>query len=511
LTSHPVLYEINTRVWLRELPPLDDPGGRPARPRTLAEVPEEELDRIAALGIDLVWLMGVWPSGPRGIEIARQHVGLIAEYRRALPDFTPADVAGSPYSIADYRVDPALGGPEALAVLRERLAGQGVGLILDFVPNHTGVDHPWVYERPEYFIQGDEEDLARAPGDFFVADTVRGRLVLAHGKDPYFPGWTDTVQLNYAHPEARAALRAVLEDIAGRCDGVRCDMAMLVLEKVYQNLWGSRAGRALGGLATATPATPATGEPWAELIAVARARHPGFLFIAESYWDLERELIDLGFDYAYDKALYDRLVEGTASEVAARLREAPGFQGHLVRFLENHDELRAAAVIPAERHRAAAVIAATLPGMALFHEGQLEGRRVRVPVQLARRTPEPVDEALRDFYGRLLRAVADPALRAGTWHLFAPKPAWEGNLTWERFLAWIWETEREESLLAVINFSSQPGQCYLPLAQPGRENVKVILEDRLSDLRLERSGGELAGRGLSLHLPAWGYHLFAVS
>ena len=506
-----LIHEVPVRTWLSRL------SAEAGLPRgqwlSLAEVPEGELERFARLGADHLWLMGVWPSGPRGIQIARGHSGLLAEYRAALPDVTPADVGGSPYAVAGTAADPRLGGPAALARLRERLARRGIGLILDFVPNHTGVDHPWVRAQPDLYVQGTAADLAAAPGGFFAVETALGPRVIAHGKDPNFPAWTDTAQLNVLHPATRAALAGWLLEVARQCDGVRCDMAMLLLDGVFRRTWGERALAGLPAASPAAPDAPAAGratpdEPWSELIGAVRRDHPRFLLVAEAYWGLEGRLRALGFDLVYDKAFTERLVHGSAAEVRAHLRDRPD-QGGTLRFLENHDEPRAAAVLPWPRHRAAAVLAAATPGAVLLHEGQTDGATVRVPVQLLRGPREPVRPEVREHYRRLLSALAEPVLRQGHWRLLPVVPAWDGNPTWQSFVACEWRLE-DELRLAVVSFAPVQGQCYVVLGEERLAGRQVALRDRLGEAVYERDGGELLTRGLYLDLPPWGCHLFEV-
>ena len=229
--KQPIIYEINTWVWLDEL------ERRYQRPLTLQTIPAEEWDALGDIGIDFVWFMGVWERSPAGICIARQMPDLQAAYRQALPDYSDQDVVGSPYAIHRYAVDERLGGSDGLQHARSALAQRGIGLLLDFVPNHVARDHPWVIEHPEYLIHGDEDDLRREPDGFFEAD---GKII-ACGRDPYFPPWTDTAQLNAFHPELRAAAVEVLRGMAHLCDGVRCDMAMLMINQVFERTWGHRA------------------------------------------------------------------------------------------------------------------------------------------------------------------------------------------------------------------------------------------------------------------------------
>ena len=145
---HPIVYEINTWVWLGEL------AGKHGRPVHLGTVPTEEWDALAAHGFDALWFMGVWERSPAGIEISMRNEGLLADFRRALPDFSPEDNVGSPYCIRRYVVDHRLGGPEGLAVARRMLRERGLRLILDFVPNHVAPDHPWVVAAPRILRPG---------------------------------------------------------------------------------------------------------------------------------------------------------------------------------------------------------------------------------------------------------------------------------------------------------------------------------------------------------------------
>ncbi|MER5914512.1 alpha-amylase family glycosyl hydrolase [Streptomyces sp. NPDC001982] len=479
-----VIYEINTLVWLGEL------TERYGRRVTLGNVPGEVWDETARPGVDTVWLMGVWERSPAGLRIALRDDRLLASFRDALPDLTPADIAGSPYCVRNYVVDERLGGPEGLASARAELAARGVRLILDYVPNHVAPDHPWLTERPGCLVRGTPDDLARSPEAFLEAS---GQLY-ARGRDPYFPPWPDVVQLNAFSDDLRAAAVDTLAAIGDQADGVRCDMAMLLMNDVFAKTWGNLAG-----------AAPAE-DFWRYVIPRVRERHPDILFVAEAYWDLEWALQEQGFDHCYDKRLYDRLVHEDAASVRAHLGADLAYQRRLVRFLENHDEPRAAATLPGGRERAAAVAVATLPGATLWHEGQFEGRRVRPPVFLSRRPQEPADASLRDFYGRLVTAVAP--VREGNWRLLTCT-GWPDNDSHHNLLAWSW-TAGQERCLVVINYSDRPAQGRVPLPWTDLHGQSCKLTELLAGNTYEREGDELVDPGLFVALDAWHWHLLSL-
>ncbi|HSE96248.1 MAG TPA: alpha-amylase family glycosyl hydrolase [Methylomirabilota bacterium] len=484
---YPMLYQVNTRVWLTERSRI---LGRRA---TLDDMPDAELDRLAAMGCDWLWLLSVWRTGATGQRVSRENHEWRREFEETLPDLREEDIAGSGFAITGYTVHPDLGGDAALARLRERLRKRDLRLMLDFVPNHTGLDHPWVEDHPEYYVPGTGEDLAQAPQNYTLVTGSRATRILAYGRDPYFAGWPDTLQLDYSNPATQDAMLGVLLKIARQCDGVRCDMAMLVLPEVFERTWGRRA--------------PAF---WPSATQHVRQQVPGFCFMAEVYWDLEWTMLQQGFDYAYDKRLYDRLREGHARPVREHLFAGLDYQARLARFLENHDEPRAAATFPPGRHEAAAVLTYLSPGLRFLHQGQLEGRRKRISPHLVRAPAEPVDEALSRFYDGLLAVLRQPTLRDGQWRLLDCVPAWEGNWTSDGFVCSGWQGPEGRSLVVAVNYAGHQGQCYVRVPFDELQGQSVRLRDRTSPVVYDRSGDDLLGRGLYLDMPAWGYHVFEV-
>ena len=495
-TSHPILYEINIRVLLNEL--SEDAGEK----ITLDRIPDSLIDEWSELGFDAIWLMGVWSAGKLGVKIAREHVALTETYKRALPDLSDEDVVGSPYAVHAYTISRSLGGVKALQTFRKKLNKKGIGLVLDYVCNHTARDNKWVTTHPEYYIGGSEGEEIEMPDYYFRTRTESGERTIAFGRDPYYSGWTDTAQLNPRHPGARAAMIETLLKIADLCDGVRCDMAMLLLNEVYLNSWRERS--------VPVNSEPVESEFWREAIDAVRMKFPGFQFIAEAYWNLEWQLQQLGFDFTYDKTLYDRLLKEGASSVYDHLKAETDYQQHLTRFVENHDEPRVAQVLPGEPWQyAAATVAATVPGMLLLHEGQLVGRKVKVPVQLGRRPAEEVSVPTRIFYKKLLSCLKHDVFRNGEWRLLAVRPAWHDNYSSQNILAYSWRYENSLRLI-IVNYAPLSSQGYVELDLQGISGSTFEFRDLLESTVYSRDRPGLETKGMYFDLPRYGLHLFEV-
>lgn len=486
--ANPLIYEINTWVWLADL------STQYSRPLTLADVPDEVLDELAAWQFDVVWLMGVWQRSPRGREIAQVHPGLQIEYERALPDYQREDVVGSPYAVYRYEVDSTLGGQTGLATLRDRLAQRGLKIILDFVPNHVATDHHWTSDCPTCLVQGTPADLNSRPGYYFSVPS--NGLIVAHGRDPYFPAWTDTAQVDAFSQTAREQARATVLDIAEQCDGVRCDMAMLMVNHIFARTWAR--------------SDAPVNEYWDEIIPAAKAIHPDFIFMAEVYWDIEAELQLLGFDYTYDKRLYDRMRDGDADGVRDHLLAALSYQQRMVRFIENHDEQRAMTAFGLERSQAAAVLTALLPGARLFHDGQLDGRRVKLPVQLSRRIPEKSSESLYAFYRTLIGEAAHPCYHNGVYMALATHPILGSDAGHESLIAFAWALG-EEWRVVIVNYSPQPVEARVMLPRPAMGGLQSWeFADALSGETILQLGDDILTGGLPVELKAYGAQAFLV-
>ena len=485
MRRNPHLLEINALTFINRL------SAKYARPVTLGTVPDSEWKSLAESGFDYIWLMGVWQRSPASRRLAIRSPGLRKDFTRILPGWKEDDVSGSPYAIYSYNLEPCLGKADELASAKAQLNRLGMGLVLDFVPNHLAMDHPWTLAHPEYFVQGRPKDVKLHPDWFFRTKNT----YLAHGRDPYFSAWDDTVQVNFYSRDLRKALIGELAGISDVADGVRCDMAMLALNGIFEWVWGGIVEK---------PHRPEA-EFWNEAIGSVRGKHPDFLFMAEVYWDLDDELRELGFDFTYDKALYDHLRWDPAREIAQHIRDEGENIVRQVHFLENHDEPRVAALFGRERSMAAAIIFSTLPGMRFYQDGQLEGRQMRVPVQIAVEPAEKADSAISDLYGRLLDITKGEVFHEGTWRMLSVERAWESNESHHNVLAWQWDLGDRRDIIAV-NYSAERSQAWLKPAVPPELRGQIVMEDAFSGVTYVREIEELVSKGLYVDLGPYRAH-----
>jgi hypothetical protein len=368
--------------------------------------------------------------------------------------------------------------------------------MVDFIPNHTGFDHPWIQSHPNRYVQADESAFRDNPGAFRAIDTPSGDVrFIACGRDPYYPPWSDVAQLDYSNADTRAAMVDTLERLARHADGARCDMAMLVLSDVFSSTWRDYLR---------TPAMP-PGEFWT----AARAAVPKFILLAEVYWDMEWRLQQLGFDFTYDKRLYDRLMSSSAADIRWHLKADPDYQRRSARFIENHDEPRSAAAFGG-RVRAAAVVIGTLPGLRFFYQGQFEGRTDCLPVQLGRWSDSPENEAVASFYDKLLAAANDEVFHDGDWALLDVHPA-SGRSTTD-LLSWRWNGHGGLRLV-VVNVGGGLAEGLVQLSfdaagDPGDHTV--LFEDQLDGQRYPWSRQALNDHGLYVKLDKGGAHIFKI-
>ena len=485
---HPHLYEINTWTWLEQL------SARLKKNITLAEVPDSEWDALAAQGFHIIWLMGVWQRSPISRLMNQENPANVPQFDLALPGWKPEDVISSPYAVTAYSPDPRVGNWQALDNAREKLRSRGIALFLDFVGNHTALDHPWMREHPEYYVQAPPEEFQKNPSLYYTQSTPEGALFIALAKDPYYPPWQDVAQLDHFNPGLRAAQIADLRTIANHCDGIRCDMAMLQLNDIFNAGWRHLLGD------TPTPQK----EFWAE----AHAAVPSLTLLAEAYWGTEPRLLDLGFSYSYDKTLYDALRDHNISQIRERLLGSPELQSHFARFMENHDEPRRPEIFPNERLAADGTLLATLPGMRFYHQGELEGRRIHLPITLRIAADEPYDPASTNFFRKILQITRQDVFHEGKWNLLDVVP--EGDAPTDALLVYEWRSPNAWKIIAV-NLAAYTSQGRVPLAGRVSPSQNYIFNDELNNVRYDRSGEELHNIGLFVRRDPFQAHLFDIT
>jgi hypothetical protein len=277
------------------------------------------------------------------------------------------------------------------------------------------------------------------------------------------------------------------------CDGMRCDMAMLMLTDNFHQTWEAQLG-----------STPIPREEfWQE----ATRSVPEFIWIAEAYSDSEWALQQLGFKYTYDKRFYDRLRDGFVRDVYLHLKAEWDFQVRSVRFLENHDEGRAATVFGKSRLPAIAVLASTVPGMHFFNDGQIEGFRTQLVVQLARARDEVTDMEIQRVYERILKIADAPEFHTRGWKLL--EIAETDDRTTSDLIAYRWR-DGERLKLVVVNLGGGTATGRLYLEDEVVRAKMVRFDDLLNDRTYERQASDLKRWGLFIKLQAFGAHVFDV-
>lgn len=489
MLNNPKIYEINTRVWINRFASKKNPV-------KITQVPKVYWQTLKDLGFDYIWLMGIWQTVPASVEKYCLTENLMKEYSAALPDWKKEDVVGSPYAIDKYVINPSLGSKNDLIELTETLHNFGLKLILDFIPNHFHADTSLLKSNPEIFLEVNEDIHKKDVVTYYKAEMNENYF--AHGRDPYFPAWQDTIQVNYFSAEARKFMTEQLLMVSELCDGVRCDMAMLPLNDVFKKTWND----------VLTDIKAPTSEFWEESIQKVKKRNSEFLFIAEAYWGLEHTLQKLGFDFTYDKTLYDTLINGDVNSLRYYLKSDLTYQSKLVRFLENHDEKRSAEKFSLSKLKAAAVITYTVPGMKLFFDGQFEGKTIKLPVQLGAEPAEDVNANYQIFYDRLLAIIEDDIFRDGEWKFLTPITRGETDNTFNNIIAWSW-TYKDNFRLIAINYSQFISTCHIKLDLT-KYGASVNFYDEINNVYYGRNSENIKNIGLFLDLKPYRGHILKI-
>jgi len=488
--KYPRLLEVNVRIWIKRF----------GKDSTLSSVSDQQITVWKDMGIDMIWLMGIWNNNKDIITEYCFEPELINSYNSALKDWQTDDVIGSPYSIDRYEVNPLLGSKEELLQFKQKLNEHGIRLILDFVCNHFSAKSSLIWSNKEIFLFADEYIFKNDPYTFYPSP-ANPKEFLAHGRDPLFPPWKDTAQVNFYSQDARNYLISILKNLTEVCDGVRCDMAMLPLNNIFYNTW-------IGVIKKYGYERPEK-EFWEIAISEIKKLREDFVFIAETYWDLEWQLQNLGFDFTYDKRLTDRLISGDIKSIKDHLNAELSYQDRSVRFLENHDEDRASVKFGRERSLAAAVIISTIPGITFYFDGQCAGKRIKLPLQLGREPEEKQDEKIKEYYSNLFTITRDEIFRNGEWKLLEPLPVNLSDQSYENLLAWEFRSQ-DQLRIIVVNYNNITSRCRLKF-NLDTNLTEIQLNDLLNKTTYKRSVKEISEKGLFVELKSFNSHIFSIN
>jgi Alpha amylase, catalytic domain len=293
-------------------------------------------------GFDAVWIMGIWKICEYSI----------TESQKIYAQYPTESIVGSCFAVDQYTPDSFVGD---VSRLKANLNSAGLKLILDFIPNHFGRMGKFFVNNSDLFLQANAFD----PSQNFEFEGKFYNLA----KDPHYEPWSDVAQLDYSKPETIKKMQQEIIDIAKLCDGVRCDMTMLLLPEIFEQTCGIKAL-----------------DFWHEAIAKVKVINPNFVFMAEVYWNLEQRMIDLGFDLVYNKSFLDSLIQTDEN----KLNHAKTIiaTGKSLIFLENHDEPRINSIFEPVKVKELTDFMYSMNSSVLIQDGQLEGAKERLPIQV---------------------------------------------------------------------------------------------------------------------------------
>ncbi len=390
-----VLLAKNAYVWLDQLTKKYQ-----REINRLDLIPDEELDSLARWGFSGLWLIGLWERSPASKRIKQL---------RGNPD-----AVASAYSLYSYDIANDLGGDQAFLVLRDRAWQRGIRLASDMVPNHMGIDSPWVIEHPDWFVSMDYSPFPsytfngpNLSGDSRVGiyledhyyDNSDAAVVFKrvdswtasekfvyHGNDGTSMPWNDTAQLNYLNPEVREAVIQTILHVARKFSVIRFDAAMTLAKRHYQRLWypepgsgGDIPSRAEHGMTKRQFDEAMPVEFWRELVDRVGQELPDTLLLAEAFWLMEGYFVrTLGMHRVYNSAFMNMLRDEKNQEYRLVIKNTLEFDPEIlkryVNFMNNPDERTAVDQFgKGDKYFGVSTMLATLPGLPMFGHGQIEG------------------------------------------------------------------------------------------------------------------------------------------
>jgi glycosidase len=547
-----VLIAKSTYVWLAQM--SRQYGRRIAR---LDEIPDEELAVLARRGLNSLWLIGVWERS-RASKTIKQLCG-------------NADAVASAYSLYDYAIAEDLGGEAAYTNLRDRAYRHGIRLASDMVPNHMGIDSPWVVEHPDWFMSRQDspypaysfngpdlshdgrveikiEDHYFEQSDAAVVFRRRDRQsgetrFIYHGNDGTSFPWNDTAQLDYLNSAVREQVIQTILQVARLFPVIRFDAAMTLAKRHFHRLWfpgpgtsGAIPSRAEYSMSQAEFNRAMPHEFWREVVDRVAAEVPGTLLLAEAFWLMEGYFVrTLGMHRVYNSAfmvmLRDEENAKYRSVIKNTLEFDPDIMKRYVNFMSNPDERTAIDQFgKGDKCFGVTAMMATLPGLPMFGHGQIEGFTEKYGMEYQRpRYDENPDHWMVERHEREIAPLLHRRrlfAESGNFRLYdffndngsvnENVFAYSNRSGGERAL--VIYNNRYGETRGTIDYSAayadkganQLRQQRLREGLGFSDNSPAILawRDSLSGLQYLRRASDLAGRGLTLDLHAYQCHVF---
>lgn len=547
-----VMIAKSTYVWLAQ---LSRQYGRPIE--RLDQIPDEELETLARRGMNALWLIGLWERSRASQTIKRMR--------------GQQDAVASAYSLFDYRVADDLGGDYAYRNLRERAARYGIRLASDMVPNHMGIDSPWVVEHPEWFLSRPDRpypaysfngpdlssdgrvslriedhyyDQTDAAVVFQRSDNRSGQVeYVYHGNDGTSFPWNDTAQLNYLRADVREQVIQTILHVARLFPIIRFDAAMTLARRHVQRLWfpvpgsgGSIPSRAEFAMTQEQFDAAMPHEFWREVVDRVAAEVPGTLLLAEAFWLLEGYFVrTLGMHRVYNSAFMNMLRDEENAKYRSVIKNTVEFDPDIlkryVNFMSNPDERTAIDQFgTGDKYFGVCTMMATLPGLPMFGHGQIEAFTEKYGMEYKRpRYEETPNQHLVERHQREIAPLLMNRKLFADSANFALFDFWrdDGKVD-ENVFAWSNRLGNECSLAVYHNkYATTSGTLHHSAARadkntgalfnltlhdalglPAHGNALFAYQDNATGLHYLRHIGEIRDRGFHLQLNAYQYHVF---
>lgn len=492
INNSPTFYSINTRLFLNQLSRKEN------KYIDIDSVPEKYWENLFDK-FDCFWFIGINSPSQASKQICQRYPDSV---RYAKSDVKPEDIVDSPYAVYDHsQINPRVAKNwEIWDKKLDYFHQHGKKVFLDFVANHTAVDNPWAFSHPQRFIQATKEQYQSNPDNYYSVVAADGEThYLAYGRDPYSGNWIDTLQLNYANPETQQAMKDILLNLVNHCDGVRCDMAMLLNPHTFIKTWSDH-------LSSEEINFLINNEFWPKTIAEVKTRakdlgKKDFTFIAEAYGGNGGEeyyeplsKLEKVFDCLYDKGFYDELVQLKLNQSEAFYSHLKNDifniteNGHKVIFFGNHDEKRAIAMFGKELSKSVALLCSLVSNnMLLIHQDEEKGFRIRQPMQLDQPLNDCTDYSIKNFYNLILDIRNKPLFKNAKWSIVQNDKSKDYHIfTFQTFLP-----DKNISAHVCINFNDSENIGTIPEISKNDQVLVMNLDQgfQLPTIDQERNGG----------------------